>query len=100
MDIKINEQKLKLSDRLRQKITNKFNNLEKYLRHYQKDLKVASLSIEKIARSGFQIKFDMNLPGLPVNIKDTHRVLIDGVVRVRNKAKRQVKKYLEKLHQY
>ena len=101
MNIIINEQKLKISDRLRQRIQNKFDKgLEKFLKHYQEDLKVASLSIEKVTRSGYQIKFDMNLPGLPINIKDTHKVLIDGVVRVRNQAKRQIKKYLEKLRPY
>ena len=101
MNIIINEQKLKISDRLRQRIQNKFDKgLEKFLRNYQEDLKVASLSIEKLARAGYQIKFDMNLPALPINIKDTHKVLIDGVVRVRNQAKRQIKKYLEKLRPY
>ena len=101
MNIIINEQKLKISDRLRQRIQNKFDKgLEKFLRNYQEDLKVVSLSIEKLARAGYQIKFDMNLPGLPINIKDTHKVLIDGVVRVRNQAKRQIKKYLEKLRPY
>lgn len=101
MNLIINEQKLKISDRLRQRIQNKFDRgLEKFLRHYQDDLKVASLSIEKLTRAGYQIKFDMNLPGLPINIKDTHKVLIDGVVRVRNQAKRQIKKYLEKLRSY
>ena len=73
---------------------------KKLLKKYQDDLKVASLSIEKLTRAGYQIKFDMNLPGLPINIKETHKVLIDGVVRVRNQAKRQIKKYLEKLRPY
>ena len=101
MNIIINEQKLKISDRLRKKIQNKFDKgLEKFLKNYQEDLKVASLSVQKLTRAGYEIKFDMNLPGLPINIKDTHKVLIDGVVRVRNQAKRQIKKYLEKLRRY
>jgi len=101
MKIIINEQKLKISEKLRQKIQIKFDRgLEKFLHSYQEDLKVASLSIEKITRAGYQIKFDMNLPGLPINIKDTHKVLMDGVVRVRNQARRQIKKYLEKLKRY
>jgi len=101
MNIIINEQKLKISERLRQKIQTKFEKgLEKLLSNYQNDLKVASLSVEKLARSGYQIKFDMNLPGCPINIKDTHKVLIDGIVRTRNQAKRQIKKYLEKLRSY
>lgn len=101
MNIIINEQKLKISDRLRQRIQTKFDRgLEKFLKNYQNDLKVASLSIQRLTRAGYEIKFDMNLPGLPINIKDTHKVLIDGVVRVRNKAKRQIKKYLEKLRSH
>jgi len=101
MNIIINEQKLKISDRLRQRIQTKFDRgLEKFLKNYQNDLKIASLSIQKLTRAGYEIKFDMNLPGLPINIKDTHKVLIDGVVRVRNKAKRQIKKYLEKLRSH
>lgn len=101
MKIIFNPQKLTISDRLKKRIETKFETgLGKYLKHYQEDLKVASLSIEKVSRSGYEIKFDMNLPGCPVNIKDTHKVLIDGVVRVRNQAKRQVQKYLEKLRGY
>ena len=98
MNIFINEQKLQISDRLRQRIQTKFDSgLEKLLKNYQEDLKNASLSIEKNIRSGYQIKFDMNLPGCPVNINKTSRVLIDGIIKVRNDAKRQIKKALEKL---
>lgn len=98
MQIFINEQKLKISDRLKQKIQTKFDKgLERLLGNYQNDLKNASLSIEKINRAGYTIKFDMNLPGCPVNIQKTSRVLIDGIVLVRNDAKRVIKKSLEKL---
>jgi len=90
-----------ISDRLRKRIETKFETgLGKYLKHYQEDLKIASLSIEKVSRSGYEIKFDMNLPGCPINIKDTHKVLLDGIVRVRNQAKRQIQKYLGKLRNY
>ena len=70
------------------------------MKNYQEDLKVASLAIEKVTRSGYEIKFDMNLPGCPINIKDSHRVLMDGVIRVRNQAKRQIKKSIEKMRGY
>lgn len=101
MNIIFNPQKMTLSHRLRTRIENKFIlGLGKYLKHYQEDLKVASLSVEKVSRSGYEIKFDMNLPGCPINIKDTHKVLLDGVVRVRNQAKRQIRKYLEKRRTY
>lgn len=101
MKIIFNEQKLKISEKLRRKIQTKFDRgLDKFLTSYKDDLKVASLSIERLTRAGYQIKFDMNLPGLPINIKDTHKVLMDGIVRVRNQAKRQIKKYLGKLRSY
>lgn len=101
MQIFINEQKLKISDRLRQKIQVKFDRgLEKYLSNYQEDLKNASLSIEKITRAGYRIKFDMNLPGCPINVEKTNRVLIDGIIQVRNDAKRQAKRGLDKLRSY
>ena len=101
MKIFINEQKLKISDRLKQKIQIKFDRgLEKLLTHYQEDLKNASLSIERISRAGYRIKFDMNLPGCPVNIEKTSHVLIDGIVQVRNHAKRQIKKALEQLRAF
>jgi len=101
MKIIFNPQKLTINDRLKKRIETKFESgLGKYLKHYQEDLKVASLSIEKVSRSGYEIKFDMNLPGCPINIKDTHKVLIDGVIRVRNQARRQIQKYLEKLRGY
>ncbi|EKD53386.1 MAG: hypothetical protein ACD_61C00053G0006 [uncultured bacterium] len=101
MNIIFNQQKLSLSDRFRQRIQTKFDQgLGKLLSNYQEDLKIASLAIEKVARSGYEIKFDMNLPGCPINIRDSHRVLMDGVIRVRNQAKRQIKKYLEKMRGY
>jgi ribosome-associated translation inhibitor RaiA len=101
MNIIFNPQKLSLSDRFRQRIQTKFDQgLGKLLSNYQEDLKIASLAIEKVARSGYEIKFDMNLPGCPINIRDSHRVLMDGVIRVRNQAKRQIKKYLEKMRGY
>jgi ribosome-associated translation inhibitor RaiA len=101
MNIQFNPQKLQISDRLRQKIETKFDQgLGKLLVHYQEDLKIASLSIEKVSRSGYEIKFDMNLPGCPINIRDTHKVLLDGLLRVRDQAKRQVKKHLEKMRGY
>ncbi len=101
MNIIFNPQKLVISDRLRKRIETKFETgLGKFLKHYQEDLKVASLAIEKKSRSGYEIKFDMNLPGCPINIKDTHKILLDGVIRVRNQAKRQVQKYLGKLRNY
>ena len=101
MNIIFNPQKMTMSDRLRKRIETKFTTgLGKFLKHYQEDLKIASLAIEKVSRSGYEIKFDMNLPGCPINIKDTHKVLLDGVIRVRNQAKRQVQKYLGKRRNY
>lgn len=101
MNIIFNPKKMTMSDRLKKRIETKFETgLGKLLNHYQEDLKIASLSIEKVSRSGYEIKFDMNLPGCPINIKDTHKILLDGVIRVRNQAKRQVQKYLEKLRGY
>ena len=101
MNIIFNPQKMNISDRFKKRIETKFETgLGKYLKHYQEDLKVASLSIEKKTRSGYEIKFDMNLPGCPINIKDTHKVLLDGIVRVRNQAKRQVQKFIGKMRKY
>ncbi len=101
MNIIFNPQKISLSERFRNRIQTKFDQgLGKLLKNYQEDLKVASLAIEKVTRSGYQIKFDMNLPGCPINIKDTHRVLMDGVIRVRNQARRQIKKSIEKMRGY
>lgn len=101
MNIIFNPQKLKISDQFKKRIQTKFDQgLGKMLKNYQEDLKIASLSIEKVTRSGYEIKFDMNLPGCPVNIRDTHKVLLDGIIRVRNQAKRQIKKHLEKLRGY
>ena len=101
MNIIFNPQKLTLSDRFRKRIQTKFDQgLGKLLKNYQEDLKIASLAVEKVTRSGYEIKFDINLPGCPINIRDTHRVLMDGVIRVRNQAKRQIKKYLERMRGY
>ncbi len=100
MQILINTQKISITDRFKEKIIKKFElSLEKLLTSYQPDLKVASLSIEK-SGSVFQIKFDMNLPACPINIKDEHKILLDGLLRVRDTAKNQIKKHLEKLRSH
>jgi ribosome-associated translation inhibitor RaiA len=101
MQIIFNTQKISISDRFKQRIETKFEQgLGKLLQHYKEEMKIGHLSIEKVSRSGYEIKFDMNLPACPINIKDTHKVLLDGVMRVRDQAKRQVKKHLEKLRDY
>ena len=100
MQILINAQKISITDKFKDRISKKFEqSLERLLTSYQPDLKVASLSIEKTG-STFQIKFDMNLPGCPINIKDNHKILLDGLLRVRDSAKRQIKKHLEKLRNH
>lgn len=97
MKILINAQKISITDRFKDKIVRKFDlPLERLLSNYQEDLKVASLSIEKTGDS-YKIKFDMNLPGCPINISDNHKVLLDGLIKVRDRAKRQIKKNLELL---
>lgn len=101
MQIIFNTQKIIISERFRQRIINKFEQgLGKLLQNYQEEMKVGLLAIEKVSKSGYEIKFDMNLPGCPINIKDTHKILLDGVMRVRDQAKRQIKKHLEKLRGY
>jgi ribosome-associated translation inhibitor RaiA len=101
MNITFNPQKMALSDRLKQRIETKFETgLGKYLKHYQEDLKLASIAIEKKTRAGYEIKFDMNLPGCPINIRETSKVLLDGIIDVRNQAKRQIKKHLEQLRNH
>jgi ribosomal subunit interface protein len=101
MQIIINSQKVKIGEKMRAKIQSKITRgIEKYLTHYQEDLKVASLSVERFLRSGYQIKFDMNLPGAPVNITENSRLLMDGILKVRDTAKRQLRKQLDKLRSY
>lgn len=96
MKINLNLQKLVISDKLKTKIETKFERgLGVLLTNWQEDQKIANLTIERIPRSGYFIKFDLNLPGASVNVQDTHKILIDGIVRVKNQAKRQLKKRLE-----
>ncbi len=101
MQILFNTQKISITDHFRQKITKKFEQgLGKLLLHYQEDLKIGSISIEKVASESYEIKFDMNLPGCPINIKLTHPILLDGLIEVRDQAKRQIKKHLEILREH
>lgn len=101
MQILINTSKISITDKFKSRIIGKYEQgLGKLLQHYQEDLKIGQLSIEKVTSSGYEIKFDMNLPGCPINIKDTHKVLLDGLLRVRDQAKRQIKKHLEKLRNH
>ncbi len=100
MQILFNTQKISITDSFKARITKKFEQgLGKFLVHYQEDLKVGLISIEKVASENYEIKFDMNLPGCPVNIKATHKILLDGLMEVRDQAKRQIKKNLEILRE-
>lgn len=89
---------LKLSDKYRQKVTNRFTTaIDKYLHHLGEDLKKASLTITKNARFGYETKFDMKLPFGHLFASNRSAKLFPGLLKLRDRVKIQLKKELDKV---
>jgi len=89
---------LKLSDKYRQKVANRFTQaIDKYLHHLNDDLKKASLTITKNARFGYESKFDMKLPFGHLFASAKSQRLFSGLMELRDRVKKQLKKELDKV---
>lgn len=75
--------------------------LEKYLKDFADDLKVARIKIQKI-KTGFNVNFDMRLPGSNGHIfsEESGDDLLNVLIALRREVERQIKDYKGKLQEY
>lgn len=98
MNIGLSLEKLKLSDKYRDRIVNKFTlALTRHLTHLDEDLRKAQVNVSKMARGGYEVKFDMKLPFVHVFAKETGPKLLTTVLKVRDEATRILRKSLDKM---
>lgn len=76
--------------------------LEKYLKDFEEDLKHAHVKIEKLSHGGFNVNFDMRLPGSNGHIfsEETGDELLNVLIALRHEVERQIKDYKDKLQNY
>ncbi len=98
MQIKLVDSNVTFSDRFLQRIISKFSlTIDKYLVKLSPEYQMAELSIQKIPRFGFRMKFNMELPFTHIYIKHDSPDLLPGIVMLRNQVKRQIRKESDKI---
>ncbi len=99
MQIELVDSNVKFTDRYQQKILGKFSLLDRYLNHLEEDLKIASLSIQKMVRGNYEMKFKMKLPFCDIYTHHKSPDLIPGIISLRDQVKRQIKENIEKIRE-
>jgi len=82
---------------LKDKITKKFNVVEKYLSKVKEDFHRGFVRVSKGERWGYKVKVDMRLPGKEVVVESKAAKLLDAVDQAQAKASRMVRKYFERM---
>jgi ribosome-associated translation inhibitor RaiA len=95
MEIKLTIDGFDLTDEQAMIVRDKFEaKLDPLLEDYAPDVKTATMTIKKRSRWGYKMKFTMVLPGKEYIHADTvNDSLETGVVDLKNKIERQIKKY-------
>ena len=94
---------IEVDDRIREVLDLKLaKELEKYLHDFADDLKHAHIKIEKLARGGFSVNFNMKLPGNNGHIfsEVTGDDLTNVIIALRHEVERQLRDYKSKLQDY
>lgn len=99
MQITLADSNVKFTDRYKKRILSKFSLLDRYLKHLQEDLKIATLSVQKRIRGSYEMKFKMKLPFYDIYINHQSPDLIPGIITLRDQVKRQIKDNLEKIRE-
>jgi ribosomal subunit interface protein len=98
MRLELTASNLKLSDKYRLKVTNRFTKaIDKYLLHLNDDLKKGTIVITKNSRFGYECKFDMKLPFGHLFASARSQKLFAGLMDLRDRVKKQLRKDLDKL---
>ncbi len=99
MNIELVDSNVKFTDRYKQRILGKFSLLDRYLNHLKEDLKIATLSIQKMVRGNYEMKFKMKLPFCDIYVHHKSPDLIPGIITLRDQVKRQIKENIEKIRE-
>lgn len=97
MQIQLSFEKIDPEDDDKEMVFEKLAGLDKLLTSFEEDLKQAKVVIIKGSRWGFEVKFDMQLPGKHIFASETGEELVNVVVAVREDVERQIKEYVQKL---
>lgn len=96
MVIEIVAQNFEISDRTRTEISQKFTAvIDKYLNGLEEDQKIATLTLEKVPRFGYLLKFDMQLPWVHIYAQQNSPLLFVGVIGLRQRVARQIREKTE-----
>ncbi len=99
MNIQIIGENFKINDRIRKIVNDKIGDLEKYLKHFEEDMKDATVKIQKRKDWGYKVNFNMWLPGKKeIFAEAKHKELTPALVSLREKLEVQIKKYKDKLN--
>jgi ribosome-associated translation inhibitor RaiA len=100
MQLELVDSNLIFTDRFKERIVTKFSTaLDKYLTKLDPEYQIARLSIQKVARFGYQMKFSMELPFTHIYITNNSPDLMPGIINIRNQVARQIRENREKLRQ-
>lgn len=97
MKLQIELDKVSNTGNIQDKIKNKFNSLEKYLVHFQEDLKKGFIRVTKSDKLFYKVSFDLHLPGKTLFATDKRKNLLDALDEVKHKMSTELKKYVDKL---
>lgn len=100
MNLEIITESIELNDSLRETIKNKFEDkLDKYLKHFDENMKTAYMRIRKDVRWGFQVNFNLMLPGKKaIFAENKDKNLQTSIIGLRHELERQIKEYLYKIN--
>lgn len=98
MVIDVVAQNFQINETVRAQIVQKFSQaIEKYLTGLEEDLKVATITLQKMPRFGYSLKFDMQLPWTHIYAQQNSPLLFVGVINLRRRAARQIREESEKM---
>lgn len=100
MQIELVDSNVIFTDRFKQRILTKFSHaLDKYLSKLAPEYQIAELSIQKVPRFGYRMKFSMELPFTHVYIKHDSADLLPGIVTIKDQVARQIRENREKIRE-
>lgn len=100
MQLELVDSNLTFTDRFKERIVTKFSNaLDKYLAKLDPEYQIAELSIQKVPRFGYQMKFSMELPFTHIYIKHVSPDLMPGIIVLKDRVARQIRENREKIRQ-
>lgn len=80
---------------LREKVFNKFSQVEKYLKNVSEDLKKGFVRLSKGDKWGYKVKMGVKIPGTEVVAEAKDETLLSAIDTASGKLAREVRKKLE-----